>query len=507
MRLRCSTVKSGPEKIFLALLAAALPIVAGCAVTPRERVAAALDADGEVYFVSTSAQLIREVSEWFDGLERRVAESDSPRRDDVQTYLTSLRLLCRFVGAGNIEAVGASSRREADGSYIERFTAAGKPGSSWPKDLGNGPESHLPELRGLPADALSAVGFSINAEAVIGELRASGAEDLLENKKPILLGFSIREALVNTSGKWQAAILPPASGIVKPDDWSRCGFYLSCPDRGGVLFGRLSSLLPGDGSGVIRLSGGGDDAMFIAGGAERIRFYSSADCLARITSPKHTLGETPLFGAAEKKLPAAVSGAFYAANSGFGVWRFHPGMFEISACSPGGAALQTLRRLILTPLSAAVDQTLARPPTPQKRTASANRAEAPAPEAMKKRRDMLADAGKYLEGRSKTADRFPELPERYAALVCFGTPGWGSAKMPLVAETPDPERAVIGVLFVDGTIEFFDFTAPSLKHLCSFLHTRYHYDEKEFIRLIRRASELDEKQKGAAHGRPSATSH
>ena len=59
-----------------------------------------------------------------------------------------------------------------------------------------------------------------------------------------------------------------------------------------------------------------------------------------------------------------------------------------------------------------------------------------------------------------------------------------------------PKRPGIGVLFVDGSIEFFDFPAASLKHLCSFLHTRYHYDEKDFVRLIRRAAELDAQRKG-----------
>ena len=54
---------------------------------------------------------------------------------------------------------------------------------------------------------------------------------------------------------------------------------------------------------------------------------------------------------------------------------------------------------------------------------------------------------------------------------------------------------MINVLFVDGTVRSFKFNAGSLKRLCSFLHTVYRYDEKEFVRLIERASQLDAKGK------------
>ena len=507
-------MKFRPEKLFSALLAAALLTVAGCAATPRERVAAALEADGELYFVAESTELIGEASSWLDTVERRVAESESPQRDELQTYLTALRMLLRFAGVGNIEAVGASSLCDETGSYLNRCVAVGKAGSSWPKDLGQSPAPHLSELRALPGEVLCAVSFSIDAEKVIGELRDSGAAELLERKDPILLGFSIREALTNASGNWQAAILPPPGhDPAAPIDWSRCGFYLSLPDRGGAFFGRLSSVLPDTGNGVLRLSGGDADPMFIVGGGERIRLYSSPDCLSRITAPKQPLGDNPLFKTAGGKLPAMVGGAFYiAGDGGFGVWQLRPGMAEVSICSTRGTVPQTLRQILLTPLSAAVDQVLTRPQTPpekpQTRTAPPRRADTAAVESMKKRRDLLAEAGKYLKTASETPGRYPAaLPKKYDSLVCFGMPGAGSAKLPLISERPDPKRIGIGVLFVDGTIEFFDFPAASLKHLCSFLHTRYHYDEKEFVRLIRRASELDARQKGAAHDQTTPSSH
>ena len=507
-------MKFRPEKLFYALLAAALLTAAGCATAPRERVADALDADGELYFVAESTGLIGEASSWLDAVERRVAESESPNRDELQSYLTALRMLLRFAGVDNIEAVGASSLCDESGAYLNRGVAVGKTGTSWPKDPGQAPAPHLSELRALPGEVLCAVSFSVDAETVIDELRDSGAEELLGRRDPVLLGFSIREALTNASGKWQAAILPPPGhdpAVIT--DWSRCAFYLSLPDRGGAFFGRLAAVLPDTGNGVLRLSGGDAEPMFIAGGGERIRFYSSPDCLSRITAPKQTLGDNPLFKTAGGKLPEMVSGAFYIADDGgFGVWQLRPGMAEVSICSTRGAVLQTLRRMLLTPLSAAVDQVLARPVTPpekpQAETAPPRRADTAAVGSMKKRRDLLAEAGKYLKTASETPGRYPAaLPEKYASLVCFGMPGAGSAKLPLISERPDPKRIGIGVLFVDGTIEFFDFQAASLKHLCSFLHTRYHYDEKEFVRLIRRASELDARQKGTAHDQKTSSSH
>ena len=68
-----------------------------------------------------------------------------------------------------------------------------------------------------------------------------------------------------------------------------------------------------------------------------------------------------------------------------------------------------------------------------------------------------------------------------------------SGKIPLVADPVSggahPKK--VNVLFVDGEIKTFEFEAGSAKRLCSFLYTIYRYDEKEFVRLIERASQLD----------------
>ena len=497
-------MKCGTEKFFAPLLLAAVLTVTGCApITPRDRVADALDDDGEVHFISESTALIREGSVWFGDIERRVAESESPRRDAVQAYLTMLKMLCRFSGAGTVEAVGMSSRREPDGSYLNRCAAAGRTGSAWPWNLGGVQEDHLHDLRNFPGDVIAAASFTVDAEAAAEELRASGATALLEYKNPILLGFSIREALANASGKWQAAILPPPSG--RGADWTQCGFSFSVPDRGGALFNRLSAFLPPAGNGALRLPTGGAISPLVVGGDGRIRVYSTPECRAGITSPRHTLGGATFFAAAAAKLPAAVHGAFYFSADGdtdLGVWRFTPGMLDLSAYSTRGAAVHALRRLLLAPLSLAITQALDRP-APQRetaamRTATERSTALPPPELLKKRRDTLVEVRDYLNAQRKLAGKFPaELPGKYSALVCFGAmQSEKTGKLPLISEAPDPHRPGIGVLFADGTIEFFSYPAASLKHLCSFLHTRYRYDEKDFVRLIRRASELDAQKKG-----------
>jgi len=164
--------------------------------------------------------------------------------------------------------------------------------------------------------------------------------------------------------------------------------------------------------------------------------------------------------------------------------------------------VHALHRLLLNPLSLAVNQALARrheqpgaaPETPVRE----RRPVLPPPGLLQKRRAVLAEAMACMTAQRQKSGKFPVgLPEKYSGLVWFGPPrNDQTGKLPLIAEVPDRKRPGIGVLFADGTIEFFDFPAASLKHLCSFLHTRYHYDEKTLVRLIRRASELDAEKKG-----------
>ena len=509
-------MKSATEKLFpLFLLAAVLFASAGCApVTPRDRVEEALDADGELYIVSDSTALLREGADWYGEIERRVAESESPQRDAIQYYLTAFKTLCRFAGTGNIEVFGMSSHRETDGSYLNRCAAAGPADAPWPWDLGGAPGDRLDDLKKLPGDTLAAASFTVDTAAAATELRRAGAEKLLEYKPALLLGFSIGEVLSVVSGSWQMAVLPPPHSGDGAPDWSQGDFYLSCPDRGGAHYRRISAILPPAGDGMLRMPASGKISPLVIGADGMIRLYSTPECRTKLASPKRTLGDEARFAAAAEKLPNTSNGAFYFSDDGVsvGVWKFQPGLVELSAYSTRGTATLALRRLLLAPLSLVIDQALARPPKQpemkNKPPVPEQRSALPPPELMKKRRTALADAMSYLNAQRKKSGRFPaELPEKYSHLVWFGAPQGGrSGKLPLIVEAPDRKRPWIGVLFADGTIEFFDFPAASLKHLCSFLHTRYHYDEKEFVRLIRRASELDAHKKGAANERPSAKS-
>lgn len=114
-------------------------------------------------------------------------------------------------------------------------------------------------------------------------------------------------------------------------------------------------------------------------------------------------------------------------------------------------------------------------------------------------RKHLLVAKRFIDGYTKKHGKFPpQLPAElkcgnaaYVYFAPFAAPP--SGKIPLVA---DPLKGgahpkTINVLFVDGSIKTFELEAGSVKRLCSFLYTIYRYDEKEFIRLIERASQLD----------------
>ena len=81
-----------------------------------------------------------------------------------------------------------------------------------------------------------------------------------------------------------------------------------------------------------------------------------------------------------------------------------------------------------------------------------------------------------------------------ARYVYFGSFGdAASPKLPLVTDPPrlNAHAQKINILFADGTTETVTPPGNTLKHLCSYLHTIYHYEESEFIQLIGRAAKLD----------------
>ena len=251
------------------------------------------------------------------------------------------------------------------------------------------------------------------------------------------------------------------------------------------------------------------------------------------------LANDPAVAAAIKHLPANSHGAFFFNNArigkvmkiggdrglqlsmpqtvrAVGTLRIDDGMIEYRELATKSLTVQTFELLVEAPLQLIADEMLRRFDRPasavkkapiKKIRAVKKKASAPKRRPQKSAGDQNAECRKRLEKiRDFVADHAknhngalpPSLPEgsgcgnaRYVYFAPFSAPP--SGKMPLVADpakgTTHPGK--VNVLFVDGSIGSFDIDAGSMKRLCSFLHTIYTYDEKEFVRLIERASQLD----------------
>jgi prepilin-type processing-associated H-X9-DG protein len=250
------------------------------------------------------------------------------------------------------------------------------------------------------------------------------------------------------------------------------------------------------------------------------------------------LADDPAVAAAIRNLPADSHGAYFfnsarigkvvkiGGNRGLqlsmprtvravGTLRIDDGMIEYRELATKSLTVQTFEVLVEAPLQLIADKMLRRLDRPapaakkapikkiyvKKKTPTPNRKpqksvddrNAECRKRLEKIRDFVADYKKNHHGALP-----PSLPDasgcgaaRYVYFAPFSAPP--SGKMPLVADpakgTPHPGK--VNVLFVDGSIGTFDVDAGGMKRLCSFLHTIYRYDEKEFVRLIERASQLD----------------
>ena len=264
---------------------------------------------------------------------------------------------------------------------------------------------------------------------------------------------------------------------------------------------------------------------------------------AKLTAPNgraKTLADDPNFAAAIKRLPVNSNGAYFISDArigrtvsvggknGFqvvfprtaarsvGVWRQEDSMIVNQEISSDGLTVKSFDVLFSTPLLLIADSIFGEtdPTASNEQSERESEDKSPAPEVKK----MLSDAavqGKCLRNLQQI-QRFiadyakqndgklpPKLPEeltcgnsRYVYFAPFAAPP--SGKMPLVADpvVDSAHPGTINVLFVDGSIKTFEFDAGSIKRLCSYLYTIYRYDEKEFVRLIERASQLDAAGKG-----------
>ena len=249
---------------------------------------------------------------------------------------------------------------------------------------------------------------------------------------------------------------------------------------------------------------------------------------------RKTLAGEPGFAAAAKRLPANSHCAYFSTDarfsrtiviggkSGFqlalpntvtrsvGVWLADDKMLVNRELSTEGLTTRAFDMMIGGPLLRLADLALRKrnKAVPAKKIAPSSKASHPGADVKRsvggidrlaECRKHLLDAKNFIDDYTKKHGKYPpKLPD---TLKCGSAPyvyfapfsEKPSGKIPLVA---DPVKGgghpkMINVLFVDGSIGTFELEAGSVKRLCSFLYTIYRYDEKEFIRLIERASQLD----------------
>ena len=561
------------RNLLFALLLGASAAAADTVPTPSpaERVKQELQPDGELYLIFGAQTLNRHITDIFTALERGIAESSVPERDNTQTVLTMVRMISRLAGISDIAAFGASSVRDADLGFSNRAALAAETGKTgWLWQIQGDAAPRLARIGELPADTAFAMDFGVNFRPMLDDLRKAGLGELIDQNQEWLLFKKPREILESISGDWQIALAIPAGSkwdhnAPFQSNLKKCDIFISAPDTRGVLTQTLDFLASLSASSrrignVVYISSDGDSAMVLVKLERRLLIFSSVrsfdkfcdgsanvgangrfvpDAPRKAAPERKTLSGEPGFAVALKRLPADSHGAYFTSDAGvggilklggnkgfrltlpqtvsrsIGVWRVNNGMIVNQELSSEGFSTQVFDAAVGTPLLLLADRMIGttkktlhtgkrgrvklrpgkRPSAvsaPQKPDAAV-RAKAKCRANMQQLRRAIADYAKTHKGQLP-----PRLPETLKCgdgeYVYFGPYDWKpSGKMPLVA---DPVKGCahpgpVTVLFVDGTIASFEFDAGSLKRLCSFLHTVHRYKEKEFIRLIELASQLD----------------
>lgn len=529
--------------IIVAALAAAL--FAGCAAPdPGDRLRSELQSGGEFYLSVSAAPLRDHLARNFYAVERGVAESELPGRETKQSVLALLRAAGSFAGIREIAAFGASSVREADGAFSNRAAVvSGGAADGWIWKIAGASEPRLARLGELPAETVFAVDFGIELKPVVDELSAGEFGSSMNKKREELFMMSPAELLNALSGDWRITIAAPENCAW--DDVEKYDLHISLPDRGGALASRLSALLPVLMPGARR----NENTIYLpesAGGAsvlvlekERILFFSSRRCFERFggtgtkdSAPGKKLADTPRFAAACGRLPASSHGAYFFDTShlnrdlrlggekgmvlkldsdnsfAVGSWRAERGMVASREIASAEFTVKTFELLAETPLLMLADSLLRPEEKPAPRQPSPNAEKKPSPRGNRRAEVAACESrlkkihGALADYAAKHNGEFPPdsvLKSRCGngEYVYFGPfPKKPSAKYPLVVDPPvgNAHPGVFNVLFADGTIGSFEFSADNLKRLCSFLHTVYRYDEQELVRLIERASQLDSRR-------------
>lgn len=519
-------------------------LLAGCAApTPREQVSRMLESGDALYLELDTAPLKSDLANFYSAVENATARSGIGGRDKLQCAMTIVKLAIKLSGIDETVRFGASST-SLDGKWFSnRVAFAASPGcSGWLWHGGGAAEDRLARIGELPADTVSAADFGVDFAPALRRLEDSGAGEVLKAPNNMLMGMSPRELLLSLSGDWSIAFTAPRAGKDGSKNADH-GIFISLPDRDGLLFRRaaagISMLAPEakrDGD-TVYLPEHGGMAPVVKAGKGRISFYSSPELMAGKRQGPGTLREQPFFRKAIELLPKEVHGAFYFSEREFrqqlrpgggpasiafpndgehniGVWKNRDGL--VGAYSISDAPMQTLvlHDLALTPLSFVAERMLNAPARPQKanRTEKRVRTQPKREPETHRCRKQLSSLWRELEKYRAEHGGLPEgfgaaalkkaLPETPGcggcAYVYFGSFGEKSSpKLPLAADAPSggAHRGAVNVLLADGSVETVELENPSMKRLCSYLHTVYRYDEKEFVQLIGRASQLDSEGK------------
>ena len=480
----------------------------------------------------------------------------NPERESAQGLLALFRATADLAGVPEIAAVGAGSSRDADGYFTNRIAvAAGERHDGWIWRMHGEKRPRIAEFSALPASTVFAAAFGTDFQAVVDELTSGDDGGMFKTPHPQLFMMSPAELLKTLSGEWLAAVaVPPGTALNDFEKYDlmlsipdrdealsrrisgaipallpgarRTGNVIYMPETSGaapvlvllphrVLFfssprsfdtfcsgraevDRNGKFVPGSENNILRHAGKSLSGEFILTAAPRLYESSHGAYFIDTTQLKHnfTLG-------GKNGVEADLD---FSAAAAVGTWRIEDGMIRLREVSTeelsakvfdltAGFRLLMLADAWLTPPAAAAPSKKTEETAKKAAVREKLRAENAACRVrLERMRRQIADYSKTHQGKLPAA-----LPpgshcgkDDYVYFGPFGTAP--CPKFPLVADPPrgSAHPGTVNILFVDGTIRSFEFSADTLKRLCSYLHTIYRYNEQELLQLIERASQLDE---------------
>ena len=503
----------------------------GCRTrTPMETVIAELDPAAPILLRGDPKPILgkldRRLDEWGVQLIRESRSGEEPMRR--LSVLAGARLALNLLFDAEDVAFGAASTplEPVDGAPLYRndLLLCRTPGASdgllW-RLFGTADRDLAEDLRAIPADALLAADFTLDAAA---------AETVVARLLAPLIGPAPDP---DRTAALAAAITGPYALLVLPVEAEGVGLVGVIPDRGGLLYAALAATLPANERGEPELADhtgyfchDGDETIFFSSPATADAF--AADTARLIDDPNMAplfaglpdagtgflyLSDEPLPADRLSDLPprtlliltAEDTGLRARANAAWN-WLDLTAALLIPAEAPEMNAEALLDRLKndRNDLLENLDTAACRAQLLRLRDAlfayRDRHGAFPAPEGIAGIRLLIAEGlpAEALLCPAATADRPAEGKEITAdncSYIFFGAPGESdgdAAPAPLVMDWPKNHLDRFGVLFTDGEIRFFALPAPrSARRAVSVLQSRFRYPEPEFRRLLRIADELD----------------